>query len=191
MNLYNGIHSKVSGLLDQLPDYLTYHSPAHTAYVIDQAELIAQEMHADPENLLLIRTGALFHDIGFIRQYQDHEEAGCDIAREILGEFGLEQAFIDEVCSMIMATKAGNIPVTLPEKILKDADLEYLGTGLFFQNSKLLYQELKYFNPELDEQMFRQMQIQFISGHEYYTDFCRMNREERKREHLRFLMAVE
>ncbi len=184
MSLFEEVQKKVFGLLGQLPAYLVYHSMAHTTYVIDKAVMIAQAEQVDPEDLLLIKTGALFHDVGFIRQYQDHEEAGCDIAWEILPGYAFDPSSIGDVCSMIMATKPGNIPGTLFEKIVKDADLEYLGTSLFFQNSVLLHEELKHINPELNDIQFRQMQIQFISGHVYYTDFCKTYREEKKREHL-------
>lgn len=191
MSLYEEVQKKVFDLLNHLPAYLTYHSLAHTAYVVDKAELIAQAEQVDPENIGLIKTGALFHDIGFIRQFQDHEEAGCDLAREILGGYGFDQSYIDEVCGMIMATKAGNAPGTHFEKIIKDTDLEYLGTALFFPNSLLLYEEMRHFNPELDEREFHRMQIEFISGHVYHTDFCKTYREDRKREHLRDLLLME
>ncbi len=188
MTLYQEIHDKVFHLLQtQLPSFLTYHSYKHTAYVLEKAEFISAQEKVSPHDLYLIKIASLFHDIGFIKQYKDHEEAGCDITREFLQDYSFDSVDVDQICGMIMATKIPQKPNTLNEMIVSDADLEYLGTDLFYQVSQFLYKELHYLDPDLDIPAFNRMQVNFISAHTYYTDYCKKNREEKKWENLRQL----
>ncbi len=189
MKLYQEIHDSVFNLLEnQLPSFLTYHSPQHTAYVVDKAVLISGHESVDEEDLLLIKIAALFHDIGFIRQYKNHEEAGALFAREVLPGYTFNPDEIDKICGMIMATKIPHQPVTLHEMIVCDADLEYLGTDLFYPVSQLLYQEMHYVDPDFTPADFHQLQIRFLSDHRYHTAYCQMNREATKRKNLQLLI---
>ena len=49
------------------------------------------------------------------------------MAKEELPKFGLSEKDIELICGMIMATKIPQNPKTKLEKIIADADLEYLG----------------------------------------------------------------
>lgn len=187
---FDEIHRKVFQLLEtELPSYLTYHSPQHTAYVLEKAVFIAQQDNVNKKDLFMIRMGALFHDIGFISHYKNHEELGCMISTDILKKYNFTKHEIDEVCGMIMATKIPQTPKTNNEKIVADADLEYLGTDLFKSVSQLLFHELHYLNAEIDEEAFRRIQINFMAKHTYHTDFCLQHREEQKQRHLDALKA--
>jgi uncharacterized protein len=183
------LHDEVFHMLDhQLPSFLTYHSPKHTRYVLEQAEYISIQENVSEHDLYLIKTAALFHDIGFIQQYKDHEEAGCEITREFMERYSFDPIDAEKIFGMIMATKIPQKPHTLPEKIVADADLEYLGTDLFHKVSLFLYKEMLYLDPDLDLKSFNQIQIKFLSAHTYHTDFCKNHREEKKLEKLRELM---
>ena len=185
---FDEIYQKIFRLLEsELPSFLTYHSPHHTAYVVEKAEYIALQEDINQEDIFLIKTAALFHDIGFIDQYKNHEEAGCIIARETLKTFDFTNHEVEEICGMIMATKIPQSPQTMSEKIVADADLEYLGTDLFKPVSHLLFQELHYLDPELDISAFYKIQIDFLSNHIYHTDYCIRNREQQKQGYLQEL----
>ena len=188
MTPYQEIHDKVFHILHtQIPSFLRYHSYKHTAYVLEKAEFISAHEKVSPHDLNLIKIAALFHDIGFIKQYKDHEEAGCEITRVFLQDYYFDPVDVDQICGMIMATKIPQKPNTLSEMIVSDADLEYLGTDLFYPVSQFLYKELHYLDPDLDISAFNRMQIKFITAHKFHTDFCKANREEKKQENLRQL----
>lgn len=183
------LHDKVFHLLDtQLPSFLTYHSPKHTKYVLQQAEIISIHEKVSEHDLYLIKVASLFHDIGFIKQYKDHEEAGCEIAAKHLRQYSFDEADAQQIYGMIMATKIPQKPHTLNEKIVADADLEYIGTDLFPKVGQFLYREMHYLDPDLDIPAFNQIQIKFISAHTYHTDFCKNHREEKKLQNLKQLM---
>ncbi|QED39045.1 HD domain-containing protein [Antarcticibacterium arcticum] len=185
MSIFNEIYSKVIGALEKdLPEWLTYHNAAHTQYVLEQAEKIAVQENISGRNLLLVKIAALYHDAGFLIDHENHEELGCDLAsRELLGT-QLTRAEIDTVCGMIQATNIPQKPTNILEKIVADADLEYLGTENFKKFGDNLYREMLHFNPKLSPKEWDNIQIDFLSRHSYHTNFCRKNREPMKQLNL-------
>ena len=190
MSIFKEIYSKVIGNLErELPNWLTYHNAEHTKYVLEKAESIALHENIEGRDLLLIKIAALYHDAGFLIDHKDHESLGCKLAsRELLGT-PLSQEEIDKVCGMIKATNIPQRPRNILEKIVADADLEYLGTDNFEAFGGNLYQELLHFNPNLSQQEWDVIQIEFLTKHSYHTTFCREHREPIKRENL--LMVKE
>src|SRR5450756_974498 len=89
----------------ELTPSLYYHSAAHTRDdVVPAAERLAHLEHVNRDNLLLLRTAAFFHDIGFVEQPQNHEKISARIAEEILPQFGYLPEQIKTIQSLIMAT---------------------------------------------------------------------------------------
>lgn len=174
-------------LEDRLPRYLRYHSVEHTKYVLEKSMYIATKEGVYGKNLFLLKVAALYHDIGFIKSNLEHEDIGCNIARKELPKFGISNEDIDIICGMITATKIPQEPKTHLEKILADADLEYLGTKHFKTVSELLFQELKYYNPNLSRDEWRDIQINFLENHQYHTRFCKQYKRFRKQRHLKSL----
>lgn len=170
-------------ILEKLPSHLSYHNLNHTAYVLEKAVFLAEQSEVNSSDLELLKLAALFHDTGFIDNPKDHEEKGCKIAESYLAkEFSEDQ--LSKIYGMIMATKIPQSPTTLLEKIIADADLEYLGTDLFEQIGESLFEELKHFNPNFTEQAWDELQLVFMQKHHYHTEYCQQNREPKKQENL-------
>lgn len=176
-------HRVYREILEKLPKHLTYHNLNHTAYVIEKAVFLATELEVSAQDLHLLKLAALFHDTGFIDNPKDHEEKGCKIAQSHL-ENDYSKAELEKIYGMIMATKIPQSPSNLLENILADADLEYLGTDLFEQIGKTLFEELKHFNPDFTEQAWDELQLVFMQKHHYHTEYCRIHREPKKQENL-------
>ncbi len=172
-------------LRTKLPAYLTYHSIDHTRDVLRQASRIAnEEKLTSREQIMLIKTAAIFHDCGFIKKYSGHEKAGCAIVKKFLPQFEYSNEQIDIICGMIMATKIPQTPRNLLEKIIADADMDYLGRVDFYKIGNRLKLELfhiKAINTELE---WNKLQINFLNQHHYFTKFALNNREESKQKHL-------
>jgi len=185
MEKFDEIYERVTDILtSNLPDHLVYHNLDHTKYVLDKAILIAREERINGNELSLIKIAALYHDIGFIKSRENHEELGCEIAHMDLPVHGFINEDIDKICGMIMATKIPQSPTTHLEKIIADADLEYLGTDLFDQVSERLFMELKHYNEALSRKDWYSIQISFLSAHQYHTGFCKEYREPVKNKNL-------
>jgi predicted metal-dependent HD superfamily phosphohydrolase len=181
----------VHHLEQNLPSDLFYHGIHHTFDVFDAALVIAENEKIDSaDDLTLLKTAALFHDSGFTIDASKHEECGCDLAREILPACDYSDSQIDQICGMIMATKIPQQPLNLLERIICDADLDYLGRDDFFKIGDTLYQELKAYDKIKDVTQWNQLQISFLSNHQYHTEFSRGNREIKKQENLQAVTKI-
>ncbi len=185
---FNNIQKSIIKKLDtELPSYLTYHNSAHTLRVIEQAEIIAKAENSKESDIELLKLAALFHDTGFINTYKEHEEESCIIAETELKKLGVNNDAIQKIKKMIMATKIPQSPKSKLEMILADADLEYLGTNLFFEISDALFNELSYVNKNLDKKKWNKIQYQFLTSHCYFTAFCIDTKESIKIRNLHLL----
>ena len=183
--MFEKVYQKImSQLENSLPSWLHYHSPEHTRYVLDKAILIAGKENVSDEDLLLLKIAAVYHDSGFLISPKNHEKLGCQIAGNELQEFDLDALQIKKICGMIMATRIPQKPKTFLEKILADADLEYLGTNKFEEFGNLLYQERLHFHPEMSLEEWNEIQIDFMSNHRYHTNFCKEHRQPKKMANL-------
>ena len=174
----------VSLLKTKLSEYYYYHNHEHTLYVTEKAIEIGRHEACSELELELLRAAALWHDTGYITIYNNHEEESCLLARQYLPEYGYSAPDIDEVCSMIMATKMPQSPKTKLEEILADADLEYLGTSGFEIMADRLFKELQMIDAALTVEKWRSLQISFLQNHRYFTRFCKENRENVKQMNL-------
>lgn len=168
-----------------LPKERTYHSFSHTLDVYRTVVAIAAEEGVNGEDLDLLRTAALYHDSGFLLQDHDHEEASCKLAREALPQFGYTPAQIERVCTMIMATRIPQQPKDLMDRILCDADLDYLGRADFFRIGATLFSEFKHYGVVDNERAWNELQVRFLEKHKYFTDTSRSMREPVKLRHIK------
>jgi uncharacterized protein len=190
MEVFNQIYETFFSKLErEMPSYYSYHTPEHTRYVIDKSVLVGKKEKIKEDDLELLKIAALFHDMGFLESRDNHEELSCDMVMKELPSWNFKSNEIAKICGMIRATKIPQRPKTLLEKILADADLEYLGTDLYEEGSSRLYRELIYFNPSLTEKEWLEIQVNFLTAHQYHTEFCIKNRESQKQSHLKRLKS--
>lgn len=186
---FDQIYRKViANLENNLPPWLYYHSPEHTQYVLERSIFLAGQEGVTGRELFLIKVAALYHDLGFIKGREDHENESCEIAAKELPEFGISTEENDKICNMIMATRIPQTPKTLSEKILADADLEYLGTEHFPEVSEYLYKELLHDQPNLSRKEWNEIQIKFLQNHSFHTRYCKVHCETIKAVHLNNLI---
>lgn len=176
------ISERVFGLLEGLAPELTYHCAAHTADVVKQSERIAIEEAVHHHDLYLLKVAALYHDTGFLYTYAHHEEKGCEIFLEDCSRFHFSSWEKDLVTSIIMATRVPQQPHTLLERIICDADLDYLGRTDFFRISAELKKEFMHYGIVSDEEDWQHMQINFLTNHHYHTATSQLLREPVKQQ---------
>lgn len=174
----------------ELPDYLYYHNYKHTIDVVNQAELIGYGEKVSDEEILLLKTAALFHDSGHIISYQNHEYYSCQIAREILPKYNYTDEQIEKICELIMATELPPRPKNLLERIMCDADLDYLGRIDFIPISNTLYEELKAQNKISDLNTWNKIQVKFLTSHQYFTETANRLREVNKEKQIERIKSL-
>jgi len=178
----------------ELPRNLYYHNTKHTVDVVTQVELIGLGEGVTDEELLLLKTAALFHDYGHTVSYSNHENLSSVMARELLPNYYYTLQQIDTICSLIMATKLPPVPKNMLEQIMCDADLDYLGRSDMIPVSNTLFLELKERSMIKSLNEWNSMQMKFISGHQYFTRTARNLREVNKQmqiERIRELIVEE
>ncbi len=168
----------------ELPGFLYYHNVKHTVDVVTEVELIGWAEGISDEEILLLKTAALFHDAGHTVEYDNHEYHGTVLAREMLPGFSYNEDQIERICEIIMATKMPPQPKDLLQKIICDADLDYLGRSDMIPVSNTLYKELKEQNKIGTIDQWNMLQIKFISGHQYFTKTAQNLREVNKQKQI-------
>jgi uncharacterized membrane-anchored protein YitT (DUF2179 family) len=153
----------------ELSPQLTYHNAGHTKNVIEAANYLATRENITGEELIILKTAALFHDSGFLQQADGHEEISCILAREHLPQFGYSAEQIDHICRIIMATHLPQTPTDHLGEILCDADLFYIGKDDYKGNAGGLLQEFKSRGIIRSETEWPLIQVEFLSNHHFFT----------------------
>lgn len=177
-------------LSSKLPALFVYHNFEHALYVAQKAEEIARHENCTEEEIMLIRTAALWHDVGCIVAYVGHEEESCRLAQHYLPQYKFSANEIEIICGIIRATKIPQTPKTKLEAILADADLEYLSTNTAVEKAVDLFKELQSLIPSLTQAEWNKMQINFLQTHQYFTPYCKEKKEPLKQVYLKELIAA-
>ena len=177
-------------LENELPKNYYYHNVKHTIDVIIQVEMIGLGEKVSREEILLLKTAALFHDTGFLKEYNNHEQNSAKLAREILPQYRYTQQQIDTICRLILATKFPPDPKDKLEMIICDADLDYLGRSDFIPISQNLYKELHEQGKIRSIEEWNKLQYEFIRKHQYYTETAKRIRTVSKASQLEELNKI-
>jgi len=183
---FDDLEEEVLDLLEKkLPNDMYYHNLKHTIDVVTQVELIGRQEQVTDNEMLLLKTAALFHDTGFTEGYKDHELLSIKLAKEILPRFHYSSKQIEDISKIIFATKLPPNPKSKLEEIICDADLDYLGRADFIPVSETLFKELVVHNVlEDDYDNWNRIQIKFIESHQYFTATAKQIRDVNKKKQL-------
>jgi predicted metal-dependent HD superfamily phosphohydrolase len=180
-------------LQKNLDPRLTYHTLAHTEYVVKQAHILADAAKLptkDTEELLI---AAWFHDSGYLDTYDGHEYKSMVRAAEWLQAQKYDPASIEVIKNLIRVTHRNEEAKTELEKIISDADMSNLAADDYRSRAELIRTEWElvldksYSNTEWAE-----LQLNFMLAHKYqsevgkdfYKKALKANTED-QREHLK------
>lgn len=150
-----------------------YHHLPHTQAVVDAARLLATRHELDARQCELLELAAWFHDTGFTATYEDHEEAGAEIAKSFLHQEGYSEEDVATVCRLIMATKMGYEPQDDLERIIRDADLSNLGRADYLAMLSGLRHEWGVFREETySDKEWYELNYRFVRDHKFYTEIA-------------------
>ena len=186
---YNAENELIQLLSERLPKDLYYHSLEHTKEVVKAVERIALLEGVRDEGLFLLKSAALFHDAGFIEQYEHNEPIGAALAEKMLPKYGYNEQHIKTIKELIYVTQIPHKPVTKLQEIMCDADLDYLGTEAFDEISDKLKRELMAKGKVHSNKEWDTIQIPFLKQHHYFTKTAIMTREKLKQEQIKKIEA--
>lgn len=180
----------ITKLRSELSPKLHYHSVDHTLDVVEAAERLAEMEKVNGHEKMLLKTGALFHDIGFCETYDGHEDVSIRIAEKILPGFGYTLSDINVITGLIKCTEIPQSPRNHLEEIMADADLDYLGRDDIFLTGQKLQYEWKLRGKISSLREWHEIQLKFIKAHHYFTVSAQKLREEGKQKNIEQLETL-
>lgn len=181
------IFDDLSNILDE--NY-SYHNLDHTKRVINAAVDIGSNYDLSDKDWRCLLTACLLHDYGFIESHVEHEKISAKLSSQILPKYNFSETDIEIIISLIIVTKLEETPKNLLESIIRDSDLEYLGSEDFIKISPLLKREWINCNVIKSDSEFYKIQYEFISNHSFYTDFMMKNSLNQKRENIDYAKSM-
>ena len=158
----------------ELPEIYTYHNLDHTRYVVESAEYIGRNSGLSEQDMNLLKISAWFHDAGYTKDRDDHEEEGARLAAEFLSSKGIQAHFIRQVQEIILSTSIPQEPVDMISMVMCDADLRHLGEEDYFNiidNLRVEYSNHR--GKKLGKRKFYKMSVKFFKDHHYHTSFAK------------------
>ena len=186
---YKAEHEMIKKLTDGLQAHLLYHSVEHTKDVVRSVERIAFQEGITDEGLFLLKTAALFHDAGFLKQYESNEAIGAKMAADILPKYGYTEQHIKTIVELIHVTEIPHKPLNHLQEIMCDADLDHLGRNDFQVIADNLKAELKTMNKINSDRKWDENQVRFLNQHTYFTPSAIKSRALKKQENLAVILA--
>ncbi len=185
MDLKNAKKYVLKRLEKELDPTLYYHSIEHTLDVYESVIQLARMEGVEGKELNLLLTAALYHDAGMMKGYENHEKASSVLAKNILPAYGYMPDEIRIVTGLIEVTQLPQIAKTRQEGILCDADLDYLGRKDFFIHSFQLQLEWDLYKVrQTTLKEWFDIQVHFLSAHNYFTKSAALLRNEQKQKNL-------
>jgi predicted metal-dependent HD superfamily phosphohydrolase len=180
-----------SFLKENLSDGIYYHDLEHTQEVVEASQEIGIASKLSNEELEIVLIAAWFHDTGYYKGMENHEEMSRDVAEKFLKQAGIGESKLAAVGGCILATKIPQTPKNIMEEVLCDADLYHVSTREFFTKSELLRKEFSLIFPDeiqLDE--WFKNSIKFLKNHSFFTSYAKEKLLPAKKENLKKLKVL-
>lgn len=165
-----------------------YHDWQHTENVVEGVKKLGAEVELNEKDLELLQVAAWFHDSGYDKGAEGHEERSCQYAQEFLINHDYPKESIDTVKRLIMATKIPYQPVDVLEEVICDADLSHLGKKIYWDRCGRVRQELLITKSiVMSEQEWVDFELDFLNRHRYFTPIAEELYNDRKLKHIKQL----
>lgn len=156
-----------------------YHNLEHTLEVFHRASYLSEKEWLNEEFQEIIYLACIFHDSGFVKQYQDNEYIWSQIAQKWLNEQWFQIDKIDIVKNLILYTNLSN-KFLIPDSyilgsksfwIIRDADLDNFWRDDFWIKNKQLFKEfnLKNWKITLNENQWLKNTEKIIVNYNFFT----------------------
>ena len=174
-------------LNDKLPASIYFHNVEHTIQVKKIALELAKIEKVKKEDREILALAALFHDVGFINTYEEHEEESQLIAVAYLRDKGYPEDKIARIKELIKVTDSKIAPASLLQKILCDADTAHVGQKKYRTRSNQLRKEweLNRTNFYPTDLQWEEENLSFLQNeHTFYTAAAKMKFQDRKSKNI-------
>lgn len=173
-------------LTHKLSETIRFHTLQHTQEVVAACLVLADYHQLPVSDRFPLILAAWFHDTGYTSgEAKDHESMSIQLATEFMTANDLPEDVKSKVIGCINATRMPQSPDNVLEKIICDADLFHLGTDDFKEKNRLLREEIQLFGgKEISKADWRKINIRFLEGHNYFTNYGKDKLQPVKDVHL-------
>ena len=173
---------------EHFPKELVFHNFQHTQNVVEACCQIGEAYDLDDKALEILQLAAWFHDAGYYRSPNKHEERSAQLAEDFLQKHAYPEEDINTVQRCIFATRLPQQPTGLLEEIICDADLSHLGNEHYWDRCGRLRQEMLVARDVvMSEPEWVEFEINFMRRHSYHTEAANRLFGKRKRKHIKQL----
>lgn len=188
-NIVGEIKKYVNYLLIPLED-LYYHQYEHALSVMERAIYLGTMEWCSEDEIEMLVIASLFHDTGFVIQYDKNEVFGAKIAKNYLRTILYPQDKIEIIENIILATQVWKNPKNLLEEIIKDADMDNLWREDFFDiNEKLKKERETIKKIKIKDPDWHHASLDIIQWHQFYTGTQINERHEKLQKNTERLKA--
>ncbi len=182
--LITDIKNYVNYLLLPL-DGLYYHQYDHALSVMERAIYLWSVEGCSSDEIEMLAIAALFHDTGFVIQYDENEPIWAKIAQNYLRTVLYKEEKIKIIEDIILATIPPREPKNLLEKIIKDADMDNLGRDDFFDIAEKLKKERETIKQiKIRDPDWHHAALDVIQDHKFYTSTQIQERNQKLQENV-------
>lgn len=169
-----------------------YHQYSHALEVMDRAVYLAEKEWLNEEEIEILALSGLFHDAGFIIQYDHNEPIWAKIAQNYLKSMLYDHDKIKQIEEIILATDPDyHSPKNIYEKIIMDSDLDNFWREDFFDKMENIHKERETIkNIKLRDPGWKHWVIDFLAEHKYYTKTQIAERGEQKKKNITRLQKM-
>ncbi|GGD21335.1 Pycsar system effector family protein [Hyunsoonleella pacifica] len=174
-------------LNDNLDSSFVYHNIAHTQRVVNKVHELIEDKTLDitdteKEQLII---AAWFHDTGFTKTIENHENESVKIVEEFLKAEKVPNENIEAISKIISATKMGYEPNNLLEGLIRDADCAHVSSKKYEDYSALLRKEWELtLDKKVSKAEWLEENIKFLTNHSFYSSLASSKWEKRKGKNL-------
>lgn len=170
---------------EKVPKKYVYHDITHTQDVVRSCRQIGLAFGLPIDDLENLQIAAWFHDTGYDKGPENHEERSWEYAAEFLKQYNLKPETLEVIKGCIKATKVPQRPIGLLQQIICDADLSHLGEKSYWMRTARVRQELIVtHNKLMTEDEWLEFELTFMLGQNYHTDVAKEMFQKRKMKHI-------
>ena len=174
-------------LENELSENLNFHNVQHTIHVSAMAELLGRAEKITDEEMLITRTASIMHDTGYLMTYENHEQASCDLVMDLLPKYKYNNKQIKQICSLILAKKDPYHPKSEMQKIMFDANYNFLSRIDFKDVALRLWKEIKAYKKDIVFKIWQQKMITLLEKYEFHTFTARKLRDVSKEKQINII----
>jgi class 3 adenylate cyclase len=171
-------------LSEKIPEQLVFHNTQFIVDLINRSELICLGEEIQEEDLIIIKTAALFYFSGMVIDYKNFVDNSINFVKETLPAFSYSEKEIEAICNIIKLGINLLNAKTVAQKIIADAYFDYLGSFDYLSITRLMFKELSFYEKVENVESFYKGQLKLLKQHRFFNSITSILRDVDKNDQI-------